>query len=149
VYNADKLTPFLLPTYNRSISMCARAAPCASGDPSQVPIYEYECKQCGNRFERIQKFSDPRVESCPKCAGKVEQVLTAAAVQFKGSGWYATDYARKSGSPAKSDTKDAGGSGESDSAGKSTEKKTESKTEASGESNKASKDKSDNRGSRD
>ena len=95
-----------------------------------MPIYEYRCKQCGNVFERIQKFSDPRVESCPKCGGKVEQVLTAAAVQFKGSGWYATDYARKSGGNA--GKKDTGTSSEGDSAGKATEKekKLESKPES-------------------
>jgi putative FmdB family regulatory protein len=63
-----------------------------------MPIYEYECTKCHHRFERIQKFSDPHVKSCPNCAGKVELVVSAPAVQFKGSGWYVTDYARKSGS---------------------------------------------------
>jgi len=61
-----------------------------------MPLYEYECKKCHHRFERIQKFSDPHVKKCPDCGGPVEQVLSAPAVQFKGSGWYVTDYARKS-----------------------------------------------------
>src|ERR1700686_957754 len=61
-----------------------------------MPLHEYECKKCGHRFERIQKFSDPPVKKCPECGGKVEQLLSAPAVQFKGSGWYVTDYARKS-----------------------------------------------------
>lgn len=61
-----------------------------------MPIYEYECKKCHHRFERIQKFSDPHVKSCPNCAGKVELIVSAPAVQFKGSGWYVTDYAKKS-----------------------------------------------------
>jgi putative FmdB family regulatory protein len=103
-----------------------------------VPIYEYECKQCGNRFERIQQFSDPMVKDCPKCGGSVEQVLTAAAVQFKGSGWYATDYARKSGS-GNAGKKETGPSSEGDSASKATEKKTESKSEGSGETKSSEK----------
>ena len=62
-----------------------------------MPLYEYECSQCKHRFERIQKFSDPPVKSCPKCRGAVDRLLSSPAVQFKGSGWYATDYAKKSG----------------------------------------------------
>lgn len=65
-----------------------------------MPIYEYQCKKCSHRFEKIQKFSDPHVTKCPKCGSKIEQVITAAAVQFKGSGWYVTDYAKKSSAPA-------------------------------------------------
>lgn len=64
-----------------------------------MPIYEYQCKKCGHRFERIQKFSDKLVKKCPDCGGPVEQLLSAPAVQFKGSGWYVTDYARKSHAP--------------------------------------------------
>lgn len=60
-----------------------------------MPLYEYQCKKCGHRFERIQRFSDPLVKKCPECGGKVEQLLSAPAVQFKGSGWYVTDYAKK------------------------------------------------------
>jgi len=63
-----------------------------------MPLYEYQCKKCEHRFERIQKFSDPPVKKCPECGGKVEQLLSAPAVQFKGSGWYVTDYAKKGGS---------------------------------------------------
>lgn len=62
-----------------------------------MPIYEYECKKCHHRFEKIQKFSDPHVKKCPECGGPIEQVITAPAVQFKGTGWYVTDYAKKSG----------------------------------------------------
>ena len=59
-----------------------------------MPLYEYECKKCHHRFERIQKFSDPHVKKCPECGGPVEQVISAPAVQFKGSGWYVTDYGK-------------------------------------------------------
>jgi putative FmdB family regulatory protein len=60
-----------------------------------MPLYEYKCKKCGHRFEKIQKFSDPPLKKCPDCGGAVEQLLSAPAVQFKGSGWYVTDYAKK------------------------------------------------------
>jgi len=61
-----------------------------------VPLYEYQCKKCKHRFEKIQKFSDAPVKKCPECGGPVEQLLHAPAVQFKGTGWYVTDYAGKS-----------------------------------------------------
>jgi len=67
-----------------------------------MPLYEYQCKKCGHRFEKIQKFSDKMVKKCPDCGGVVEQMISAPAVQFKGSGWYVTDYARKSSSPGSS-----------------------------------------------
>lgn len=64
-----------------------------------MPLYEYECEACNNRFERIQKFSDPLVETCPKCGkGPVRKLISSPAIQFKGSGWYITDYAKKSSS---------------------------------------------------
>jgi len=76
-----------------------------------MPLYEYQCKKCHHRFERIQKFSDPHVKKCPDCGGPVEQLVSAPAVQFKGSGWYVTDYARKSSAPsATSDSASAGDS---------------------------------------
>jgi len=71
-----------------------------------MPLYEYECEMCGHRFEKIQKFSDKMVKKCPQCGGKVEQMISAPAVQFKGSGWYVTDYANKSQAPS-SDGKDS------------------------------------------
>jgi putative FmdB family regulatory protein len=61
-----------------------------------MPLYEYECEGCGRRFEVIQKFSDAPVERCETCGGQVRKLLSSPAIQFKGSGWYITDYARKS-----------------------------------------------------
>jgi putative FmdB family regulatory protein len=65
-----------------------------------MPLYEYQCRACGHRFERIQKFSDPPVGECPSCQGAVEKLLSSPAIQFKGSGWYITDYAKSGKSSA-------------------------------------------------
>ncbi|HVP53367.1 MAG TPA: FmdB family zinc ribbon protein [Candidatus Eisenbacteria bacterium] len=64
-----------------------------------MPLYEYQCKSCHSLTERIQKFSDPPLSICPHCGGELEQLISAPAVQFKGAGWYVTDYAKKSGAP--------------------------------------------------
>ena len=61
-----------------------------------MPLYEYQCKKCHSLTERIQKFSDSPLAVCPHCGGELEQVLSAPAIQFKGSGWYVSDYAKKS-----------------------------------------------------
>ena len=68
-----------------------------------MPLYEYKCKKCGHQFEKIQKYSDRMVKKCPDCGGRVEQMITAPAVQFKGTGWYVTDYAKKSSGLPSSD----------------------------------------------
>ncbi|HXH05417.1 MAG TPA: FmdB family zinc ribbon protein [Vicinamibacterales bacterium] len=60
-----------------------------------MPLYEYECESCGHRFEVIQRFDDPPAGACPRCAGPVRKLLSSPAIQFKGTGWYITDYARK------------------------------------------------------
>jgi putative FmdB family regulatory protein len=81
-----------------------------------VPLYEYECVDNGHRFEVIQKFSDPPVEVCPKCGSPVRKVISSPAFQFKGTGWYITDYARKDsgGTKASGETTDKGNKGEKD-----------------------------------
>ena len=65
-----------------------------------MPLYEYECDNCGHRFEVIQKFSDEPLTACPKCQGPVRKLLSSPAIQFKGSGWYITDYAKKDSTTA-------------------------------------------------
>ena len=67
-----------------------------------MPLYEYECKQCHQRLEKIQSFSAPRETKCPKCGGELERVISAPAIQFKGAGWYVNDYAKSGSKPAKS-----------------------------------------------
>ena len=66
-----------------------------------MPLYEYQCDACGHRFELIQKFSDPPAGVCTSCSGgPVRKLLSSPAFQFKGSGWYITDYARKGSAPS-------------------------------------------------
>jgi putative FmdB family regulatory protein len=84
-----------------------------------MPLHEYECDVCSRRFEKIQKFSDPPIEVCPTCGGHVHTLISSPAFTFKGSGFYATDYAKKDAagdsktdgdSKGEASTKDAGGS---------------------------------------
>jgi putative FmdB family regulatory protein len=64
-----------------------------------MPLYEYRCRTCGHQFELIQKFTDPPMDRCERCGGVVEKLLSAPGLQFKGSGFYITDYARKDKEP--------------------------------------------------
>lgn len=95
-----------------------------------LPLYEYRCRKCGARIEKIQKFSDPPLRKCQSCGGKLERVLSAPAIQFKGTGWYVTDYARKSSSESSAGK----GNGAS---GKDASKPAESKTPAPASESKA------------
>ncbi len=108
-----------------------------------MPLYEYECKKCHHRFERIQTFAAPHTKKCPECGGPIEQMISAPAVQFKGSGWYVTDYPKKSsgGSASSSDPSsksDSKSDSKNDSSSKS-EPKSESKKESSSKSESSSK----------
>jgi len=89
-----------------------------------MPNYEYLCKNCGHRFEQIRKFSDKPLRKCPECGGVIEQVISAPAVQFKGSGWYVTDYAKKGAGSA--------GSSSSSSEGDSNTKETKDSKDTKG-----------------
>ena len=84
-----------------------------------MPLYEYECNACGHRFEVIQKFSDPLVDSCPTCKGTVHKLFSSPAIQFKGSGFYITDYPKAAhASAAKADSATSDESGKADKAAK-------------------------------
>jgi putative FmdB family regulatory protein len=88
-----------------------------------MPLYEYECKKCHHRIEKIQSFSARHIKKCPDCGGLLEQVISAPAVQFKGSGWYVTDYAKKSSAPASpASNGDSASKGESGSSADSSSK---------------------------
>ena len=107
-----------------------------------MPLYEYQCDACGRRFELIRKFSDPPVTDCPTCGGPVQKLLSSPAIQFKGTGWYITDYARAGqtdGDGKQSDEKKTEAKPDSGSETK-TESKPESKSNGSGSSSKTSSD---------
>lgn len=74
-----------------------------------MPLYEYECQKCGRRTEKIEAVTGPHLKKCPHCGGKVERAITAPAIQFKGSGWYVTDYAGKSGAKESAGSEKADG----------------------------------------
>ena len=109
-----------------------------------MPLYEYECDACAHRFEKIQKFSDPLEDTCPKCGGPVHKLMSSPAIQFKGSGFYITDYPKgdkgsapksdggKSDRAAKADKPDASGNSEKPEKAEKTDKAdTSAKTEKS------------------
>jgi putative FmdB family regulatory protein len=77
-----------------------------------MPLYEYECDVCQHRFEKIQRMSDPLVDTCPVCGGAVHKRLSAPAIQFKGSGFYITDYVKKDQPSAKGEKSETGETGE-------------------------------------
>jgi putative FmdB family regulatory protein len=104
---------------------------------SHMPLYEYLCKKCGHRFEEIKKFSDKQPKKCPECGGVIEQVISAPAVQFKGSGWYVTDYAKKGSSS--SGTSSSSNSSDSESGLKESKDSKESKETKDGKESKENK----------
>jgi putative FmdB family regulatory protein len=105
-----------------------------------LPLYEYECPKDG-RFELVRKFSDPPLTRCPTCGTKIEKIPSAPAIQFKGSGWYITDYARKSSGDGKDAGKDGGKEGTKDAAtsDKSAAKETTGKDSPAKDSTKSTK----------
>jgi putative FmdB family regulatory protein len=118
-----------------------------------MPLYEFECEACQKRFERIQKFTDPNPETCPTCGkGPVRKLPSSPAIQFKGSGFYITDYAKKSTSEAGGSSKSAseksgdsksssGDSGSSDSSSSSSTTSSDSGSSSSSTSSSSSSDK--------
>ena len=72
-----------------------------------MPLYEYQCKKCKHRFEKIQQFSDKPIKKCPECGGSLEKLISQSSVQFKGSGWYVSDYGRKGSAGQSSSSSDS------------------------------------------
>ncbi len=114
-----------------------------------MPLYEFECEDCKTRFERIQKFTDPNPDVCPACGkGQIRRMFSSPAIQFKGSGFYITDYAKKSSSEASSGSKSASGdksggdSGSSSSGSDSKSEKSETKSESKSSETKSTDTKS-------
>ena len=94
-----------------------------------MPIYEYECRKCKAHTEAFQKVTDKPLTKCPKCGGRLDKRISAPAIQFKGSGWYVTDYAGKA-------TK--GSDSESEAKTEKSEKKTTKESSPSKKSDKSS-----------
>jgi putative FmdB family regulatory protein len=95
---------------------------------TDMPLYEYECTQCGKRTEMLQRFDDEPLSACPACGGPVRKLVSAPAVQFKGSGWYVTDYARPNGGSVE----DSAGSGSKSDASAAKNEASEAKTSTTG-----------------
>jgi len=93
-----------------------------------MPLYEYECFLCRHRFERIQSAYDALLAKCPKCGGEIRRLLGVPALQFKGSGWYATDYGKGNGGGSTGSEKDSGAAKPAAKPDKN-EKKTSTKSE--------------------
>jgi putative FmdB family regulatory protein len=99
-----------------------------AGRSSALPLYEYKCSKCAHQFEKIEKHNAPTTQKCPKCGGKAERMISAAGIQFKGSGWYVTDYKGKnSGATSVEGSGDgaSGKAGESSSDSKSSDTKSQ------------------------
>ncbi len=90
-----------------------------------MPIYEYKCPSCNQRFEVMQRIADPPLDTCETCGGPLEKLISAPSFQFKGSGWYVTDYGKGGGNKSDSNSKAEGGDGS-----KKSEEKTETKKES-------------------
>ena len=105
-----------------------------------MPLYEYECTKCHRRTEKIENLKGPFLKKCPHCGGKLERLLSSPAIQFKGSGWYVTDYAGKKGAPAsegsgaKSESKESAGKETGKDSGKDGGKETSGEKSSSKES---------------
>jgi putative FmdB family regulatory protein len=108
-----------------------------------MPLYEYKCKKCKHRFEQIQKFSDKPVKKCPKCGGPVEKLISTSSVQFKGSGWYVSDYGRKGSGQSSSSSSSESDGGSKDSKDSKDSSKDSKDTKETKESKKDDKPKPD------
>ena len=104
-----------------------------------MPLYEYRCAACGKQFELIQKFSDPAPDECPKCGkGPAHRLMSSPAIQFKGTGWYITDYAQKGKPSADSAAEGQGESTDKSDSSKSDGKKTDAGSTSKSDSSSSS-----------
>ena len=106
-----------------------------------MPLYEYKCRKCGHRFEKIESFSASTTKKCPKCGGVAERMVAAPAIQFKGSGWYVTDYAGKGAAKAGGESSESGSKSDAKSSSDSKDSKPSDSKSSETKSEKSSKKK--------
>ena len=120
----------------------SRAAFASFDGESRVPMYEYSCLKCGERIEALQAMNDDPLTNCEACGGDLKKLLSAPAFQFKGSGWYVTDYAKKNdraeSSSSETSSSDSESESKSDSSSKTDSKKDSSSSSAAAETKKKS-----------
>ena len=104
-----------------------------------MPIYEYECEACGKRTELLQRVGAPAIGTCPECKGEMRRLVSAPAFQFKGSGWYVTDYAKK-GRTSGSDSQPEGSEGPEGDGKSKSESESGDSSNSAGESGSKKKD---------
>ena len=105
-----------------------------------MPLYEYKCGKCGHKFEKIESYSAPETQKCPKCGAKAQRVISQSAIQFKGTGWYVTDYAGKNATANSGDGDSKPAVAKDDSSAKKSEAPKESKSKESGTRESSSKE---------
>ncbi|HEV7744444.1 MAG TPA: zinc ribbon domain-containing protein [Pyrinomonadaceae bacterium] len=103
-----------------------------------MPIYEFQCRKCGAKLEVLQKMNDKQPVKCKKCGGRLERLQSAPAIQFKGSGWYVTDYAGNGRKAAERAEKETAAAGSDDKKSDKSDKKTKESSPAKKTSDKAS-----------
>ena len=104
-----------------------------------MPLYEYKCVKCGHRFEKIERVSASEIKKCPQCGARAERVLNRPAIQFKGTGWYVTDYAGKNSDSLSKDSRESKESKQSTETKSSDDKKSAEKSATKAPSKEAPK----------
>ena len=104
-----------------------------------MPLYEYRCLKCDRHTDKIENLNGPHLKKCPHCGGKVESVLTAPAIQFKGSGWYVNDYGRKTSGGDGQKSEKSENSEKSEKSDKSEKSEKSSKSDSKSDSSKETK----------
>jgi putative FmdB family regulatory protein len=107
-----------------------------------VPLYEYKCEKCGHKFEKIEKYSAPETRKCPECGAKARREISSSAIQFKGTGWYVTDYAGKNAAAKSGDGESKPAAAKEDSSSKKSDSTKESKSKESSSKESSSKESS-------
>lgn len=107
-----------------------------------MPLYEYKCEKCGHKFEKIEKYSAPETRKCTDCGAKAHREISSSAIQFKGTGWYVTDYAGKNAAAKSGDGDSKPAASKEESSAKKSDSAKDSKSKESSSKESSSKDSS-------